>query len=144
MPTSATWPGPPRSGSRGPASGSRSSCPSSGGGRRLAPPSDVVPCGRRKWNRRTGCDSSPPMIELGARFLLAALVIAGAGTALARSADRIADRTGYGRLLVGSVLLAVATSLPEMLVDWSAVRLGEVDLAVGDLMGSNLMNLLIL
>jgi cation:H+ antiporter len=52
--------------------------------------------------------------------------------------------TGFGRLLVGSILLAGATSLPELTVDISAVRLGNADLAVGDLMGSSLFNLLIL
>jgi cation:H+ antiporter len=71
-------------------------------------------------------------------------VIIIAGTFLSRYADAIAELTGLGRLLVGSVLLAGATSLPELTVDISAVRLGAVDLAVGDLVGSSLMNLLIL
>jgi cation:H+ antiporter len=71
-------------------------------------------------------------------------VIIIAGTYLSKFADAIAELTGLGRLLVGSVLLAGATSLPELTVDISAVRLGAVDLAVGDLVGSCLMNLLIL
>ena len=74
---------------------------------------------------------------------LAAVVIA-AGGYLSRSADAIAEATGFGRLLVGSVLLAGATSLPELTVDIAAIRLGLPDLAVGDLLGSSLMNLLIL
>jgi cation:H+ antiporter len=74
---------------------------------------------------------------------LAALIIA-AGVVLARCADVIAEVTGFGRLLVGSVLLAGATSLPELSVDISAVRLNMPDLAMGDLLGSSLMNLLIL
>jgi cation:H+ antiporter len=78
------------------------------------------------------------------QFLLAALVIIGAGAALTRFADAIADLTGMGRLLVGSILLAGATSLPELVVDINAVRLGMADLAVGDLAGSSLFNLLIL
>lgn len=73
-----------------------------------------------------------------------AAVIVVAGTALARCADAIAEATGLGRLVVGSVLLAAATSLPELTVDLSAIRLGLPDLAVGDLFGSSLMNLLIL
>jgi cation:H+ antiporter len=67
-----------------------------------------------------------------------------AATFLSKYADAIAELTGLGRLLIGSVLLAGATSLPELTVDISAVRLGAVDLAVGDLLGSSLMNLLIL
>jgi len=77
-------------------------------------------------------------------FLALAAVIAPAGTFLAKSADQIAEITRLGRLLVGSVLLAAATSLPELTVDISAVRQGMPDLAVGDLFGSSLMNLLIL
>ncbi|QDU29423.1 Inner membrane protein YrbG [Anatilimnocola aggregata] len=78
------------------------------------------------------------------QFLVCAAVIVVAGTFLSKFADAIAELTGLGRLLVGSVLLAGATSLPELTVDISAVRMGAVDLAVGDLIGSCLMNLLIL
>lgn len=77
-------------------------------------------------------------------FVVSAIVIIIAGTYLSRFADEIAERTGFGRLLVGSILLAGATSLPELSVDISAVRAGMVDLAFGDLMGSSLFNLLIL
>ncbi|MFM8414534.1 MAG: sodium:calcium antiporter [Planctomycetota bacterium] len=84
------------------------------------------------------------MLPLVASFVGLAAVVAVAGTLLARSADRIAEATGLGRLLVGSVLLAAATSLPELSVDVAAVRGGMPDLAVGDLLGSSLMNLLIL
>lgn len=73
-----------------------------------------------------------------------AVVIIVAGTILANCADAIADATGLGRLLVGSVLLAGATSLPELTVDITSVRLGLADLAMGDLIGSSLANLLIL
>jgi len=84
------------------------------------------------------------MIELVAQFVGLAAIVATAGTILAQSADRIAQVTGLGRLLVGSVLLAAATSLPELSVDVAAVRSGMTDLAAGDLLGSSLMNLLIL
>ena len=78
------------------------------------------------------------------QFAGAAAIIIVAGTLLARFADVIAEATGLGRLLIGSVLLAGATSLPELAVDISAVRMGLPNVAVGDLMGSSLMNLLIL
>lgn len=78
------------------------------------------------------------------QFLVTAAVIIAAGTVLTRCADAIADLTKMGRLLVGSILLAGATSLPELTVDINAVRLGMPDLAVGDLVGSSLFNLLIL
>lgn len=78
------------------------------------------------------------------QFIGLAAVIVAAGSVLARTADQIAEATGLGRLLIGSVLLAGATSLPELTVDITAVREGMPDLAVGDLLGSSLMNLLIL
>lgn len=78
------------------------------------------------------------------QFCASALIIVVAGTFLSRFADEIAERTGLGRLLIGSVLLAGATSLPELSVDISAVRSGMADLAVGDLIGSSLANLTIL
>lgn len=76
--------------------------------------------------------------------MLAASVIVVAGGFLTRAADRIAGLTGLGRLLIGSVLLAGATSLPELSVDVSAALEGLDDIAVGDLLGSSLFNLLIL
>ncbi len=78
------------------------------------------------------------------QFAMTALIIIFAGTFLSHFADQIAERTGFGRLLIGSILLAGATSLPELSVDVSAVRNGMADLALGDLMGSSLFNLLIL
>jgi cation:H+ antiporter len=77
-------------------------------------------------------------------FLISAAVIIIAGSFLTRFADTIAEITRLGRLVIGSVLLAGATSLPELTVDISAVRRGMPDLAVGDLFGSSLMNLFIL
>jgi cation:H+ antiporter len=84
------------------------------------------------------------MAALAGEFATLALVVAGAGVVLARAADAIAEATGLGRLIVGSLLLAAATSLPELSVDIAAVRRGAFDLAAGDLLGSSLMNLLIL
>lgn len=84
------------------------------------------------------------MTEALVVFAIGALAILAAGTMLTRCADRIAELSGLGRVLVGSVFLAGATSLPELSVDLSAVRQGNPDLAAGDLLGSSLMNLLIL
>ena len=78
------------------------------------------------------------------QFALSAAVIVVAGTFLTRAADTIAERTGWGRLLVGSLFLAGATSIPELSVDINAIRQGMPNLAVGDLFGSSLFNLLIL
>jgi cation:H+ antiporter len=78
------------------------------------------------------------------QFVLLAAGVAIAGVVLARAADAIAEATRLGRLLVGSLLLAGATSLPELSVNLAAVRAGLPDLAVGNLCGACLMNLLVL
>lgn len=84
------------------------------------------------------------MIQAIIQFAVSAAAIVAVGTLLTRFGDIIATRTGLGRLLIGSILIALATSLPELTVDIQAARLGSPDLAVGDLMGSSLFNLLIL
>ena len=77
-------------------------------------------------------------------FLASGAVVVVAGIALAKSGDEIAERTRLGRVWIGSVLLAGATSLPELATDVEAVRLGVPDLAAGDLFGSSLANMLLL
>lgn len=78
------------------------------------------------------------------QFMATAMVIVACGVVLARTGDTIADRTKLSGVWVGSVLLALATSLPEIVTDVAAVRLGVVDLAVGDLLGSSMANMLLL
>ncbi len=89
---------------------------------------------------------SPEALMLGSiiQFLLSALVILVAGAALTQFGDIIANKSRLGRLMVGTILIAGATSLPELGVNISSVRMGAADLAAGDLIGSSLFNLLIL
>ncbi len=79
-----------------------------------------------------------------ALFALSGVFVVGAGTLLARAGDEIATRTGLGGLLVGMLLLAGATSLPELATDISAALANAPDLAVGDLFGSSMANMAIL
>ena len=74
-----------------------------------------------------------------------AALILGASMYLARSADVIGLKTGLGRSFAGVLLLATATSLPELGTGVSAIVLiDQPDLAAGDAFGSNLFNLLII
>ncbi len=77
-------------------------------------------------------------------FFASAAVIVFAGAKLSQYGDRIADLTGLGGLWIGVVLMAGATSLPEIFTDVSAALMDAPDLAVGDLFGSNMANMLIL
>ena len=79
------------------------------------------------------------------QLLAAAGFILLASNFLAKSADVIALKTGLGRSFIGVVLLATATSLPELGTGVSAIALVDApDLAVGDAFGSNLFNLFII
>ncbi len=77
-------------------------------------------------------------------FILYALIIIIAALALPYFAEGIADMTGLGKSFVGTFFLAASTSLPEVAVSVSAVRRGSLDLSVGNLLGSNIFNILIL
>jgi cation:H+ antiporter len=77
-------------------------------------------------------------------FAVSAAAVMGAGTFLARAGDSIATRTRLGGLFVGMLLMAAATSLPEVVTDVSAAVTGAPDLAVADLFGSSMANMAIL
>jgi cation:H+ antiporter len=78
------------------------------------------------------------------RFAVAAAVVLGAGTWLPELGDQLATQMGWSRSFVGTLFMALVTTLPEMAVTVSALRLGALDMAIGDLLGSNLFNLTIL
>ena len=73
----------------------------------------------------------------------AALVFAGA-LALPLVAERLAQAMGWSETFVGTFLVAVVTTLPETVTTISALRIGAIDLAIGNLLGSSLFNMLIL
>lgn len=79
-------------------------------------------------------------------FLASAASVIFFGTQLAKYGDALADLTGWGRLFVGTVLVALATSLPELATNISAVRLSppNPELAVANVLGANMLNMLTL
>ena len=78
------------------------------------------------------------------RFALAACVVAGAGIWLPFVATDLANTMGWNKSFVGSLFVALATSLPELAVTLSALRMGALDMAIGNLLGSNLFNVAII
>ena len=77
-------------------------------------------------------------------YVAYAFITVGAALFIPHFASRIAEQTGISASLMGTVFVAASTSLPEIAVSIAAVRLGAVDLAVGNLFGSNIFNILIL
>jgi cation:H+ antiporter len=78
------------------------------------------------------------------RYAAAAAVVVAAALWLPFAARGLAEAMGWSQSFVGTLLVALATTLPELTVTVAAVRLGALDLAIGNLVGSNLFNLAIL
>jgi cation:H+ antiporter len=88
------------------------------------------------------------MESLGAAsavFLASAVCVVFAGIGLARYGDELAEKTGWGKLWVGTLLVATATSLPEVSVNVSAVWLeNSPGLALGNVFGADMINVFVL
>jgi cation:H+ antiporter len=78
------------------------------------------------------------------RYTFAAVVVIGAGAYLPFVASHLAQIMGWKNTFVGTLLVAGITSLPELVVTISALRIGALDMAISNLLGSNLFNIAIL
>jgi cation:H+ antiporter len=77
-------------------------------------------------------------------YSINAIVVIIAATFLPTIGEGIAETTGLGQTFVGNIFIAVSTSLPEVVVSIAAVKMDAIDLAIGNLFGSNIFNILIL
>ncbi|GAA0562355.1 sodium:calcium antiporter [Chitinophaga japonensis] len=77
-------------------------------------------------------------------YIFNSLFIVAAAIMLPTFAEGIALKSGLGLTFVGTLFLAASTSLPEVAVSGSALRAGNVDIAVGNILGSNIFNIFIL
>jgi cation:H+ antiporter len=77
-------------------------------------------------------------------YLLNAVILMAAAAFLPEVAHQLALASGVGPTFIGTLLVASSTSLPEIVVSVAAVRIGAIDMAAGNLFGSNLFNLAIL
>jgi cation:H+ antiporter len=81
------------------------------------------------------------LVKVSVIFAVTALAIAGAGIWLGIIGEQISTVTGLKSSFVGTLFLAICTSSPEIVVSMSALRMGALDMAVGNLIGSNLFNM---
>jgi cation:H+ antiporter len=79
-----------------------------------------------------GSLGSPVLLLL---FVASAAVIWFAGVKLSDTTDVLAERLGLGSALGGLILLAIATNLPELAITVSAAMAGQLDVAVGNILG---------
>jgi cation:H+ antiporter len=82
--------------------------------------------------------------EASLRYALAGGVVVLTGIWLPFVGSALAVQMGWYQSFVGTLLIGMVTSLPEVVVTLAAVRLGALDMAVGSLFGSNLFNTAIL
>jgi cation:H+ antiporter len=83
-------------------------------------------------------------VTLYLRFGVAAVVVIAAGLWLPFVGTEMARVLGFNETFVGTLFIAFATSVPEVVVSVAAVRIGSPNMAVSNLLGSNLVNVLIL
>lgn len=88
-------------------------------------------------------DPRDTTIDLGEavfRYAVAATVVLVAGIWLPFVSADLADSMGWERSFVGTIFVAAATSMPELVVTITAVRMGALDMAIGGLLGSNMFD----
>lgn len=77
-------------------------------------------------------------------YSIHAIIVVISAIFLPKIGEAIAETTGLGQTFVGNFFIAVSTSLPEVVVSIAAVKMGAINLAVGNLFGSNMFNIFIL
>jgi cation:H+ antiporter len=78
------------------------------------------------------------------RYAISSAFVIGAGAVLPRIAVEIARQMGWSNTFVGTIFVAFATSVPEVAISITAMAIGSVDMAVANLLGSNLFDVAIL
>ncbi|MBN1858678.1 sodium:calcium antiporter [Candidatus Bipolaricaulota bacterium] len=93
-------------------------------------------------HRDSASDSSMSLRAAIIGFAVCSSVIIAAGVFLISSAKELSEMTGISASVMGSVLVAVVTSLPELATSFGALRIGAFDMILGNLFGSNMFNIL--
>jgi cation:H+ antiporter len=90
-------------------------------------------------------DTSASVLRGGlAGFALATVGLLLTAPLLVLSAEAVASESGLSQTFVGTLLVGLTTSFPEMAATLAAVRLGAFDLAIGNVFGSNAFNMCLL
>jgi cation:H+ antiporter len=107
---------------------------------------DVDPAARNDHGRRMAeADRQVESLRsLWVRLAMIGVVILATGFLLSMTGDALAEQTGLGPSFVGFLLVGLATSLPELSTITTAIRMKQHEMAIGDILGSNLFNLMLI
>lgn len=111
---------------------------------RIVDDNDLEGQEKRHAEKEAERDASQGLRSAIAKAVVAAIVIVAAGYVLSLTGDAIAEQTGLGESFVGAVLVAIATSLPEVSTVLTAARAGLYTMAVSDIFGTNLFDVALL
>ena len=84
----------------------------------------------------------PPLLKSILFIVIGLIFIIAGGKAVVYASQEIARAAGMSETLIGLTIVAIGTSLPELVTSIVAARKGETALAVGNVIGSNIFNLL--
>ena len=76
-------------------------------------------------------------------LVLGFIALVGGAEVMVRGASAVAVRTGLSPVVVGLTVVAFGTSAPELAVSVGAARNGQAGLAIGNVVGSNIANVLL-
>lgn len=95
--------------------------------------------GGNEQSSLTAKDTVPKMILMIVAGLV--MIVLGSDFTVA-GASEIAERLGVEQRIIGLTIVAFGTSLPELVTSVAAARKGKTDIAVGNIIGSNIFNIL--
>lgn len=111
-------------------------------GLRLIQETNLRPSAKKAAAKRPSIPAgTPSLLSAVFGFSLAVGLLVLVTPYLVSSSTDIAEITGLGTTFVGSTLVAIVTSLPEVVTTLAAARIGADDMAIGNLFGSNMFNM---
>ncbi len=86
-------------------------------------------------------ENTPSLLRGIIGFSIAAIALIFITPVMVKNANLIAESTGLGTTFIGTTLVALVTSLPELVTTIAAIKIGAADMAIGNLFGSNMFNM---
>ena len=83
-------------------------------------------------------------LSLWSKFMIFLAVVMALGVWLARIGDKIVAQTTMSETFIGTLFLGLVTSFPEIIVSFAALRAGSINMAVGNILGSNMFDVCII